>query len=89
MASVAANYNLGMPVARIRQIAGTDTKGTNVLGMITAAEKLGFSAKGVRGVKKSLEKIPLPAIAHVVIKKENIELHHYVVVKFHKVVDES
>lgn len=69
-----------MPVARIRQIAGTDTKGTNVLGMITAAEKLGFSAKGVRGVKESLEKIPLPAIAHVVIKKENIELHHYVVI---------
>ncbi len=38
LASVASFYKLEMPVARIRQIAGTDTKGTNVFGMIKAAE---------------------------------------------------
>lgn len=79
LASVASFYKLEMPVARIRQIAGTDTKGTNVLGMIRAAELLGFSAKGVKAVRDSLSKIPLPAIAHVIIERENMQLHHYVV----------
>ena len=77
LASVAAHYNLKLPVARIRQLASTDKKGTNVLGMIEAASKLGFEAKGVKGVLDSLGKIPLPAIAHVVVKKQ---LQHYVVI---------
>lgn len=76
IASVAAYYKMGMPVARIRQLAGTDKKGTNVLGIITAAQKLGFAAKGVRGEWESLFKIPTPAIAHVVVKEV---LQHYVV----------
>lgn len=80
LASISANYKLGLPVSRIRQIAGTDTKGTNVLGMVTAAEKLGFSAKGVRGDIQALSQIPLPAIAHLVIKRNDIELLHYVVI---------
>ena len=79
LASIASHYKLGMPVARIRQIAGTDTKGTNVLGMVTAAERLGFSAKGVKGNIDALTNIPLPAVAHVVIKRNEAELHHYVV----------
>jgi len=66
-----------MPVARVRQMAGTDRKGTNILGLLQAAEKMGFSAKGVRGPAESLQKIPLPAIAHVIVKKK---LHHYVVI---------
>lgn len=49
LASVAAHYKLQLPIAHIRQYAGTDKKGTNVLGMVEAAEKLGFEAKGVRG----------------------------------------
>ncbi len=80
LASVSSYHKLQLPVARIRQIAGTDTKGTNVLGMVKAAEQLGFSAKGVKGNKDALSKIPLPAIAHVIVKKENIQLQHYVVI---------
>ena len=49
LASIAAYYGMSMPVARIRQFAGTDKKGTNVLGLLEAASKLGFTAKGVRG----------------------------------------
>jgi ATP-binding cassette subfamily B protein len=79
LASVASYYKLEMPVARIRQIAGTDAKGTNVFGMIKAAEQLGFSAKGVKGVHDSLAKIPLPAIAHVVVERDKTQLQHYVV----------
>ncbi|MFW5701251.1 MAG: peptidase domain-containing ABC transporter, partial [Cyclobacteriaceae bacterium] len=76
LASVAAHYNLNIPVARIRQLASTDKQGTNLLGLIEAAEKLGFSAKGVKGPFESLEKIPKPAILHVVVKKV---LQHFVV----------
>lgn len=77
LASVAANYNFRLPIAKIRQYASTDKKGTNVLGMIEAAHKMGFDAKGVKGVFESLFKIPTPTIAHVVIKEV---LHHFVVI---------
>jgi ATP-binding cassette, subfamily C, bacteriocin exporter len=76
LASVAAYYDLSLPVARIRQLAGTDKKGTNVLGLVEAAGKMGFLAKGVRGEWESLFKIPKPAIAHIIVKEV---LQHYVV----------
>jgi len=77
LASIAMHYNLQLPVSRIRQYAGTDKQGTNVLGLIEAAERLGFQAKGAKGQLDSLLKIPLPAIAHVVLKNG---LHHYIVI---------
>ena len=77
LASIAAHYQLHFPIARIRQYAGTDKKGTNVFGLIKAAEKLGFDAKGVRGDFESLFQIPKPAIAHVIVKGR---LHHYLVI---------
>lgn len=76
IASICAHYQLKLPIARIRQKAGTDQKGTNLLGMIAAVEALGFSAKGVKAKTEALSKIPLPAIAHVIV---NQHLHHYVV----------
>ena len=45
LASVCAYYGLQFPIARIRQYAFTDQKGTNILGLIEAANKLGLSAK--------------------------------------------
>jgi ABC-type bacteriocin transporter len=78
LASVAGHHKLLLPVARIRQYATTDQRGTNMLGMVKAATKLGFQAKAVKGNLESLPKIPLPAIAHVVIKDQ--QLHHYVVI---------
>lgn len=77
LASIAAWYNLKIPVARIRQLACTDKKGTNILGLVEASEKIGFLAKGVRGEWDSLFKIPKPAIAHIIVRKI---LHHYVVI---------
>lgn len=76
LASVAKYYKLNVPVARIRKKAGTDSKGTNVLGLIEAARDLGFDAKGVKGPYESLFKIPKPAIAHVIVR----EVHHHFVV---------
>ena len=77
IASISAHYKLNLPVARIRQMASTDKKGTNVLGLLEALQKLGFQAKGVCGEMDSLLKIPKPAIAHVIIKEV---LQHYVVI---------
>ncbi|OEF98118.1 peptidase domain-containing ABC transporter [Desulfuribacillus alkaliarsenatis] len=81
LATIAKQYGLKIPISKIREIAGTDKQGTNAYGLITAAEKLGFSAKGVKGNQEALfEEFPLPAIAHVVIDQK---LLHYVVI--HKI----
>ena len=89
LASVAAHYRLKMPVSKIRQWAGTDKKGTNAWGLIKAAEKMGMTAKGVKALPGALAEIPLPVIAHVIIKER---LQHYVVIykvtpKFIEVMD--
>ncbi len=76
LASVAAHYGMQIPVSKIRQFAGTDKRGTNILGLVEASKKMGFLAKGVRGEFESLFKIPKPAIAHMIV---NETLHHYVV----------
>jgi ABC-type bacteriocin transporter len=75
--SVAEHFGTRIPIARIRQYASTDRKGTNVLGLVEAATRLGFTAKGVRATFETLDRVPLPAIAHVVLRGT---LHHYVVV---------
>lgn len=82
LASIAAHYGLKYPISRIRQYAFTDRKGTNILGVIEAAKKLGLEAKGVKGPFECLAEIPKPAIAHVVVKEV---LQHFVVI--YKVTD--
>jgi ATP-binding cassette subfamily B protein len=77
LASIGNHYKVNLPIARIRQYANTDKRGTNVLGIIEAAEKMGFTAKGVKGGMDAIDKIPLPAIAHVIVKEQ---LHHYIVI---------
>lgn len=77
LASVSAHYGLKMPIAKIRQLSHTDTRGTNVLGMVQGLEKMSFNAKGVKGGADALAEIPLPAIAHIITKEQ---LHHYVVI---------
>ena len=84
LASISAHYNIGIPIARIRQYASTDKQGTSVLGIIQGAEKIGFDAKGVKGGIDALQFIPYPAVAHVVRKSNEMELHHYVVLYGYK-----
>lgn len=69
-------YRIG--ITKIREVAGTDKQGTNVAGVIKAAERLGFSAKGVKGNKEAFfSEFPLPCIAHVIVDGN---LLHYVVI---------
>jgi len=84
LASVAAYYDLHLPVAKIRQMAHTNKRGTNINGMLEAAESLGFAAKGVKALDHNqkpkpdtLFKIPKPAIAHIITDKK---LMHFVVI---------
>jgi len=55
--------------------------------MVKAAEQLGFSAKGVKGNQDSLGKIPLPTIAHIIVERDKMQLHHFVVI--YKVTDKQ
>jgi ATP-binding cassette subfamily B protein len=84
LASVSSHYGLKMPIAKIRQICHTDTRGTNVLGLIQGLEQMGFNAKGLKGGIDALPELPLPAIAHIIV---NGQMHHYVVI--YKVVKDK
>lgn len=86
LATICRQYGLKYPISKIREVAGTDKKGTSALGLIQASEKLGFVAKGVKinKVEDIFGAIPLPAIAHVIIDQK---LMHYVVI--HKISKEE
>lgn len=82
LSTICRQYGLKYPISKIREVAGTDKKGTSALGLVQASEKLGFAAKGVKANNPEdiFEEVPLPAIAHVIIDKK---LMHYVVI--HKI----
>lgn len=85
LATVSKQHGMNVPISKIKELAGTDKQGTNVYGMVKAAEALGFSAKGVRGGKEGLfSGIPTPSIAHVFVNKN---LFHYVVI--HKITNKK
>lgn len=60
-------------VNRIRDLANVDRNGASLAGLATAAEKIGFKARPIKGHIQGFAKIQLPAIAHW-------EGKHYIVV---------
>jgi ATP-binding cassette subfamily B protein len=76
LATIALHYRRSIGIQHLRDLAGTDCVGTNLLGLVQAAEKLGFSAKAVKGPYEALSQVPLPAIAHV---QTSEGLGHFVV----------
>ena len=88
-AFVCDHYRLRLPLARLRQELGTNQTGTTAAGLVHAATRLGFTAKGVKGPASALPTVPLPAIAHCLVDRR---LLHYVVLvrwtaKFVRVMD--
>ena len=78
LAAIFGKYGLKVSIAKIRDIAGTDRQGTSAYGLVKAIEHYGFQQKVVKADKESLtSKLPIPAIAHVVIDDS---LLHYVVI---------
>jgi ATP-binding cassette subfamily B protein len=76
LATIARHYRIPVGLQRLRELTGTDQLGTTLSGLRQAAEKLGFSAKGVKGAYEALAQAPLPAVAH--FNNEN-GLGHFVV----------
>ena len=78
LAAIFRKHGLKVTIAKIRDIAGTDRQGTNAHGLVKVIEHFGFQQKVVEADKSVLtNKLPLPAIAHVIIDDS---LLHYVVI---------
>jgi HlyB family type I secretion system ABC transporter len=60
-------------IHQLRPLANVDRDGASLLGLVTAAEAIGFSTRPVKGTLESLAKQPLPAIVHW-------EGNHYIVI---------
>jgi HlyB family type I secretion system ABC transporter len=76
LAMIARHHRTPVGLQQMRDLAGTDRVGTNLLGLVQAAEALGFSARGVKGPYEALAQVPLPVIAHV---QDEPGLGHFVV----------
>lgn len=78
LAAVLGYFGNFQPVSRIRQMAGTDQRGTNIAGMIQAAEYFGMQARGAKCAVENLPLVPVPAILHWQLHNG---LHHYVILE--------
>ena len=76
LATITLHHRVPIGLQQMRDLAGTDRIGTNLLGLLQAAEALGFSAKAVKGPFEAIAGVPLPAIAHL---KTGEGLGHFVV----------
>jgi ATP-binding cassette, subfamily C, bacteriocin exporter len=79
LATIARQHGRAFGLETIRGLAGTDRVGTNLLGLVRAAERIGFVAKAVKGEFDALQGAPLPAIAHVTTSEgfgHFVVLHH-------------
>ena len=78
MAMVCLHYKKETTITRLRDMMGTDLKGTNLIGLSKCADGLGFMSQAVRVDREGfLSKYTLPAIANIITKEG---LSHFVVV---------
>lgn len=78
LAMVCLYYKKETTITRLRDVMGTDIKGTNLLGLSKCADSLGFISQAVHvDTEGFLSRYTLPAIAHVITKEG---LSHFVVV---------
>ncbi|WGX76897.1 cysteine peptidase family C39 domain-containing protein [Paraclostridium bifermentans] len=67
LAMICMYYKKDSSITKLRDVLGTDIKGTTLKGLESGANKLGFDTKAIRVDKESFQsKYTLPAIAHVV-----------------------
>lgn len=78
LAMVCLHYKKETTITRLRDMMGTDIKGTNLIGLSKCADQLGFVSQAVRVDKEGfLSEFTLPAIANVITKEG---LSHFVVI---------
>lgn len=77
LAMICLYYGKDTTITKLRDMMGTDLKGTNLLGLANCADELGFATQAVKVDKEAfLSKFTLPAIANIITKEG---LSHYVV----------
>ncbi|RDY28455.1 peptidase domain-containing ABC transporter [Lachnotalea glycerini] len=78
LAMICLHYRKETTITRLRDMMGTDLKGTNLIGLSKCVDELGFTSQAVRVDKEGfLSKYTLPAIANIITKEG---LSHFVVV---------
>lgn len=78
LAMVCLHYRKETTITKLRDMMGTDLKGTNLLGLSKCADRLGFTSQAVRVDREGfLSEYTLPAIANILTKEG---LSHFVVV---------
>lgn len=78
LAMVCLHYKKETTITKLRDIMGTDLKGTNLIGLSKCADALGFTSQAARVDKENfLSDFTLPCIANVITKEG---LTHFVVV---------
>ena len=67
LAMVCLHYKKEVTITRLRDMMGTDLKGTNLVGLQKAANELGFTTAAVRVDRENfLSDFSLPCIAQVI-----------------------
>ncbi|PKM95144.1 MAG: ABC transporter permease [Firmicutes bacterium HGW-Firmicutes-1] len=78
LAMVCLHYKKETTITKLRDMMGTDLKGTNLIGLSKCADELGFTSQAVRVDREGfLSKYTLPAIANIITTEG---LSHFVVV---------
>lgn len=80
LAMISAYYGYKTLLSTIKYKVGTDSKGSTVLGIVTAARELGFESNAFHTNEKKdaiFDDIPLPAIAHIIVDGK---FAHFVVI---------
>ncbi|AGA78490.1 peptidase domain-containing ABC transporter [Echinicola vietnamensis] len=67
LSSLSAYYEGSISQEKLRESSGTTINGTTMLGLLQAAEKIGFEAKGFEADVDSLKGLSEPVILHVVM----------------------
>ncbi|MBU5591222.1 peptidase domain-containing ABC transporter [Clostridium sp. MSJ-4] len=81
LVTICMYYKKEVTITKLRDILGTDIKGTTLKGLEDGAKRLGFDTRAIRVDKEGFKsKYTFPAIAHVVTDEG---LSHFVVI--HKV----
>ena len=79
LASIAKFYGSDFSLAHLRELAKTNKEGTTALGIVKAADEMGFETRPVQADKTlfDMSDVPYPFIVHV--HKEGKLQHYYVV----------
>lgn len=79
LASIAKFYGSDFSLAHLRELAKTNKEGTTALGIVKAADEMGFETRPVQADKTlfDMSDVPYPFIVHV--NKEEKLQHYYVV----------